>query len=330
MRLCCSVHTRQHRLPMLKFGDLQDIHDVLYGDGAFIKAFHDSCGSGNVSVSDWQNGTRLVSFELRLTRAPTFITSITGSQVNIVDRQACVWEPATPASSCDSDTARAHTSATAPGFQVSSTPEVQISGGKRFVSNLCISFVQHSCDVHARGSVEVAANIWGLQGSIEPVMLREARTQLVSFFAFARHYYYTATKPGIHIISGTPAGSTIAPSLDVQPTSPLSGASSSEAAAVVPADVLSTQALPSQALPAPPSPPPPQRVRSAGQSLSRSASPHSEDFQDVMDYASSDVRILSVLACHFRPDTFICGSTLDALDGCQCDQRALLDLSPGR
>jgi hypothetical protein len=184
---------------------------------------------------------------------------------------------------------------------------VSASGGKRFSQSLTISYSQAHDAVRVAGGLEVAANIWGLSGSIEPIMLEEARTQLSRFFQFAQHYYKDFKKPTIHNLgAGRSFSDSAGSGSDLLPASPRSDPESIEQPAAPDGDVLlQTQAAPAQAAalyaaghePAVPDQgsrvldaPAARAAQGAAQRpLSSSDTASSDEFTDVMEYLSSQV-----------------------------------------
>jgi hypothetical protein len=72
---------------------------------------------------------------------------------------------------------------------IESCPELNVPGGSRFSTKLQFSFIQARGSVHITCDVTVGANIWGLSGTIEQVMLAETQSQLAQFFPFAQQYF---------------------------------------------------------------------------------------------------------------------------------------------
>ena len=248
---------------------MQEVYELLYADSSFIAAYHNSRGCTHVSISDWDQGVRTVSFELQLTQAPALITSMIGTHVQAIDKQTLQWADA------EGHTVEHSDNGAATRFDVSSSPELQMSGGKRFSTKICIGFQQQGRCVHVVGSLEVAAHVWGMAGSLEPAMLKEGKQQMAQFFEFAEYYYYSMRKPSKAALAPSPPSSdTIAP--EPLPASPRSGGTDRQASAD---DELQTQ--PSVCT----SPQLPRRSRELQPSSS------DERFEDVMEsFSSSGVR----------------------------------------
>ena len=84
--------------------------------------------------------------------------------------------------------------ATAHRFAITGTPRLQVSGGNRFTTQLRFSFSQAGSAVALAATVDVAAAMWGLATTIEPLMLQEASDQISAFFAFAADFFGTARR----------------------------------------------------------------------------------------------------------------------------------------
>lgn len=85
-------------------------------------------------------------------------------------------------------------------FTVVCTP-VLVSGGDRFSTELEFHFRKRAAGmgggVRAMCSVKVEAHVWGIQSSIEPWMMAEAKRNLTAFFPFMSEFFRMNSKAAI-------------------------------------------------------------------------------------------------------------------------------------
>jgi hypothetical protein len=215
---------------------------------------------------------------------------LAGSNVKVADSQAIVW--------CNESGSATEDRPCCEGarFCISSNPELQMSGGKRFTQTLTIAYRQQQQSVHSTAGLEVAASVWGLSGTIETIMLEEATRQLRGFLTFAEHYYQNFRKPAMHRIAAAQSASgSGASSSELVPASPQSDPGLPEPLAEPDGDVmLRTQA--SSCLGAGPASgrasgaaEPSGSLSAAQRPPSRESSGASDQFQDVVEFVGSEV-----------------------------------------
>lgn len=88
-------------------------------------------------------------------------------------------------------------------YTIVSVPTIQTTGSDRFITELAFKFTRAPTKkVAVSCSLQVEAKIWGLQSTLEPYMLAEAKKQLSEFVPFLAAYFDD--------YSGAPMLSTIA------------------------------------------------------------------------------------------------------------------------
>lgn len=76
-------------------------------------------------------------------------------------------------------------------YTINSVPVIQTTGSDRFVTELAFKFAKatDTQKVSVSCSLQVEAKIWGLQSTLEPYMLSEAKKQLAQFVPFLAAYF---------------------------------------------------------------------------------------------------------------------------------------------
>lgn len=76
-------------------------------------------------------------------------------------------------------------------YTIRSVPVIQTTGSDRFVTELAFQFTKapNTHKVSVSCSLQVEAKIWGLQSTLEPYMLSEAKKQLSEFIPFLTSYF---------------------------------------------------------------------------------------------------------------------------------------------
>lgn len=76
-------------------------------------------------------------------------------------------------------------------YTIASVPVIKTTGSERFVTELSFQFTKAPTNhnVVVTCSLQVEAKIWGLQSTLEPYMLSEAKKQLTEFVPFLTAYF---------------------------------------------------------------------------------------------------------------------------------------------
>eukprot|EP00892_Ulva_mutabilis_P003302 jgi/Ulvmu1/1343/UM011_0071.1 len=185
----------------LETGDVLEVFQILYQSGGCIEAFHKEKGTRLLAISPWHAGSREVKYELSI-KAPAFVTNIVGSDLSVKEAQTVTWmdalgntvaDPFHAASTptvASSDSTESVMDGPA-SYTINSVPVIQTTGSDRFVTELAFKFAKapNTQTVSVSCSLQVEAKIWGLQSTLEPYMLSEAKKQLAQFVPFLAAYF---------------------------------------------------------------------------------------------------------------------------------------------
>lgn len=177
---------------------------MLYSEPGMLEAYHKQLGSQLRSVGPWTaDMRRKVCYQIKV-KLPAIAKSFIGAQAARKCLAASSFtpnpaDPTSPLTAADSlamvESQSAEWSRDADGAAVCSVlsvPTLQVPGGERFTSPTLFEFAQRGGDVAVRCSVRCTAALWGLAGTIEPMMLAEATATLRGFLDFCVAYFEAA------------------------------------------------------------------------------------------------------------------------------------------